>query len=314
MDDSTPRIPDLAPPGAGPLPPASVAGHTPPPFAKPPPARASDGMGWRMGIALGLIAFLLGAGATAFVILRLVKTPDSKSVATVTLPVTATGQAPVVIVPGKTTAPVPTIDLAALSNREADLASRIADLEARSDAIDRDSARAANYATRGEGLMVAFAVRRALDRGLALGFLGEQLRQRFGTTSPAAVATIAQAAREPVTLEDLRAGLEGIAPELLTGATSVGWWQSLKAEVAHLVVVRRADTPSPLPIDRIARARRMLDAGQVDAALAEVSQMPGAAQAARWTSAARRYITARRALDAIEAAAILAPGTDAPPA
>ena len=51
----------------------------------------------------------------------------------------------------------------------------------------------------------------------ALGYIEEQLRDRFGTTQPRAVAAILQAAREPVTIAELRAGLDGIAPELVTG-------------------------------------------------------------------------------------------------
>lgn len=313
MDATPPSEPDSAAvrvdsPALEPLPPRMI-----PPVATPPRRAGSDGLGWRRGIALGLIAFLIGVGAAAFVIFRLVRGDEAKPVATVTLPVGTNGQAPVVIVPSKTNAPVPTIDLAALSTREAELADRIGDLEARSGAIDRDARRASGYATRSEGLMVAFAARRALDRGLNLGFLEDQLRARFGTVQPGAVATIVQAAREPVTLEDLRVGLDGVAPELMTGVASTGWWQSLRRELSNLVVVRKAGTPSPLPVDRVARARRLLDAGQVEAALAEVSRTPGAPHAERWTSAARRYIAARRALDTIESAAILAPGIDPAP-
>jgi hypothetical protein len=314
MDDTPPPVPETAPARFDSPQVEPVAARTVPPFVPPPRVATSDGLGWRRAIALGLIAFLIGASATAFVILRLVRGGDTKPVATVTLPVGSNGQAPVVIVPSKTNAPVPTIDLAALSSREAELADKIGDLEARSGTIDRDARRASGYATRSEGLMVAFAARRALDRGLNLGFLEDQLRERFGSVQPAAIATIVQAAREPVTLEDLRIGLDGVAPELMTGMASTGWWQSLKRELSNLVVVRKAGTPSPLPVDRVARARRLLDAGQVEAALAEVSRTPGAPRAERWTSAARRYIAARRALDTIETAALFAPSVNAAPA
>ena len=307
MDDPTPPVPERAP--VAPLPPRVLPPFTPAPPAPP----ASSGMGWRMGVALGLIAFLIGVGVAAFVLDKFGRTDDAKPVATVTLPVGANGQAPVAIVPSKAGAAVPTIDLAALSTREAELAAKLGELETRAGTIDRDSQRASAYATRSEGLMVAFAARRALDRGLNLGFLEEQLRNRFGGSQPAAVATVLQAAREPLTLEDLRAGLDGIAPELMTGAASIGWWQSFRSEIGNLFVLRRAGTPSPLPADRVTRARRLIEAGQVEAALAEVSRTPGAAQAESWSGAARRYLGARRALDAIETAAILAPGVDMAP-
>lgn len=278
-----------------------------PPFTPLPPPLPARGLGWRGGALLVLLAFLIGGGVAAFVLSRLGH-DAAKPVATVTLPVGANGQPPVVIVPSKTAAAVPSIDLAALSSREAELAAKIADLETRSAAIDRDAQRASSYATRAEGLMIAFAARRALDRGLNLGFLEQQLRDRFGALQPSAVATIVQAARTPVTLEDLRAGLDGVAPELMSGVETAGWWRSLRSELAHLVVLRKAGMPSPLPADRVARARRLLEGGQVEAALAEVSRTPGAASAENWTSAARCYIDARRALDAVETAAILAPG------
>ncbi|MEG3176883.1 hypothetical protein U1872_11640 [Sphingomonas sp. RB3P16] len=312
MDDPALPVPDAVSPGLASVDSAPVDRPPPrllPPYTPAPPPPAARGISWRAGIALGLLTFLIGVALAAFIITRYLAPSDSKT-ATVTLPV-SNGQPPLVILPSKTAVPAATIDLAAVSSREAELAAKIDDLEARAAAIDRDSQRAAGYATRSEGLMVAFAARRAIDRGLNLGFLESQVRERFGATRPAAVATIVRAARDPVTLEDLRAGLDGVAPELMTGAASVGWWQSLRTELGNLVVLRRAGTPSPLPVDRVARARRLLEAGQVEAALAEVSRTPGAAQAERWTSAARRYIDARRALDTIETAAVQVPGVAA---
>lgn len=224
-----------------------------------------------------------------------------------TVPVVAAkGQVPVVVVPAANAPanPAPVIDLNALSSRETELAGRLAALEQRTARVGSDAQTASTYATRAESMMVAFAARRALDRGLALGYVEEQLRSRFGATQPRAVAAILQAAREPVTVAELRAGLDSIAPELVTGQASTGWLASLRRELANLIVIHRADTPSPLPIDRLARARQMLEGGKVEAALAEVARMPGAPQAVRWTTAARRYIGARQALDTIEAAAI----------
>lgn len=318
MDDPALPVPDPAPdpvmpgsPRGDSAPPERPAPRLLPPLTAPPP-RPTRGPGWRAGIALALIAFLVGAGLAALLVVKFVKT-DAKPLATVTVPVGANGQAPLVIVPNKATVTAPALELAALSSREASLAAELETLEARAGTIERDSQRASTYATRGQALMIAFAARRAIDRGLNLGFLEGQLRARFTALQPAAVATIVQAAREPVTLEDLRAGLDGVTPELLTGAASNGWWQSLRDELGHLIVLRKAGTPSPLPVDRVARARRLLEAGQVEAALAEVSRTPGVAQADRWTSAARRYVDVRRALDTIESAAILAPGPDALP-
>src|SRR3546814_2500577 len=60
-----------------------------------------------------------------------------------------------------------------------------------------------------------FAVRRALDRGLSLGYLDAQLRLRFGDDQPNAVKTIIDTSRDPVTLERLRTELDAMAPQLV---------------------------------------------------------------------------------------------------
>ncbi|AHE56786.1 hypothetical protein [Sphingomonas sanxanigenens] len=184
---------------------------------------------------------------------------------------------------------------------------RVADLESRLSNIDGHAREAAGNATRAEGLLIAFAARRALDRGMQLGYLEAQLRERFGPTQPRAVAMIVAASRMPVTLDDLRAGLDDAAPELLGGAADEGWWDGFRRELSNLVVVRRNDAPSPAPGERLARAKRRLEGGRVDAALAEVARMPGREKARAWIAAARRYDEARQALDTIETAAITEP-------
>jgi hypothetical protein len=191
--------------------------------------------------------------------------------------------------------------------REAALAARLADLEARSATIDSKADAASGNATRAEGLLVAFAARRAIDRGIGLGYIEGQLRERFGATQPRAVATIIKAARSPVTIEDLRLGLDSIGPDLVSGGHG-DIWSGLRNALANLVVLHKEGSPSPRPSARMARARRLLEAGQVEAALAEIERLPGASGAQRWLTAAHRYVDARRALDVIETAAILGQG------
>lgn len=201
----------------------------------------------------------------------------------------------------------PGIDVGTLATREAALAGQLTALETRTATVQTEVVGAASQASRAEGLLVAFAARRALDRGLGLGYLEEQLRTRFGTAQPAAVATIIEASRQPLTLEALRQGLDAVAPNIAT-VSDDSWWRALRREIGTLVVLRKAGTPSPLPADRLARAKRLLDGGQVEAARAEVARLPGAGDAANWTAAADRYIAARNALDRVESAAILGQG------
>src|SRR3546814_7135246 len=98
-------------------------------------------------------------------------------------------------------------------------------------------------AARAEGLRIAVAARRALDTGGPLGYIEGQLRLRFGRAQPRAVATIINAAREPVTLQDLQAGLVEIGPELTGRGPSEKWWEDVKREVGELVVLRQSGTP-----------------------------------------------------------------------
>lgn len=214
---------------------------------------------------------------------------------------------------GASPAAPPPIDPATLLSQEAALAGRLAALEARAAAVATDAAAAGAQATRAEALMVAFAARRAVDGGTGLGYLEEQLRTRFAAAQPRAVAIVVAAARAPVTLEDLRQGLDAIAPGLQTG-NGGDWWTGARRELGNLVVLRRAGTPSAAPTDRLERARRLLDDGQVDRARAEIARLPGAAQAGAWMAAARRYALAHQALDVIETVAILGQAQGTQPA
>jgi hypothetical protein len=196
------------------------------------------------------------------------------------------------------------------SPSQAQMADRVATLEDKVDDIQAQATEATGDASRAEGLLVAFAARRALDRGVELGYIEGLLRQRFGGTQPQAVAAILSASHQPVTLADLQTGLDAIAPTLAAGGPpQVSWWQSFRTALSGMVVVRRVGEPSTLPADRVSRAQRMLEAGQVDSALAEVVRLPDHGAADKWIVAARRYLAGRGALDQIETAALLDPAT-----
>lgn len=188
------------------------------------------------------------------------------------------------------------------------LAARVAELEQRLSRITLEAASASGNASRAEGLLVAFAVRRALDRGLSLGYLDAQLRLRFGDDQPNAVKTIIDTSRDPITLDQLRAELDALAPQLVGRSEGNGsLWTGIRRELSELFVVRPAGTQSTRASERLDRARRYLAAGQADKAIAEVEALPGVETADQWLIDARRYHEARRALDLIETAAILEP-------
>jgi hypothetical protein len=190
---------------------------------------------------------------------------------------------------------------------------RVAALEARLGQVDTQSRAAVGNADRAEGLLVAFAARRALDRGVALGFLEALLRQRFGDSQPQAVGMVITAAREPVTLQELQDGLIQVGPLLIGAGPDQSWWGAFRSELGSLITVRREGTPSPEPSERLARAQRWLEAGEVAPALAEVLRMPGREHGRDWVMKARRFVMARQALDTIETAALLEPRVQAAP-
>lgn len=193
-----------------------------------------------------------------------------------------------------------------VEEQQGGLDQRIAAAEQRIARLDLQAQAAAGNAARAEALLIAFSARRALGRGNELGFLADQLRLRFGDAMPNAVQTIVAFGRDPVTIDELIAQLDGMAPELATVDRRFSWDQFVD-ELSQLFVIRRETTPSPQPRRRLERARLFLQSGRVEAAVAEVRNLPGAGNAASWIRDAQRYAAAQNALDLIETAAVLEP-------
>ncbi|MBQ1497901.1 MAG: hypothetical protein IIZ38_06275 [Sphingomonas sp.] len=258
---------------------------------------------WRSASLIGTIAFAGGIGVTIAAV-GLAGGLSPRPPAPAPLPSPNASAQPVV------PALPPGTDLATLSARETLLAGKLDQIELRLRDADGSARNAASYATRAERMLIVLATRRALERGQPLGPLEGQLKQRFGEHDGDAVAAILRAAAQPVTLEDLRLALDTLGPRLANDPGD-SLWNRVRRMLGNLVVLRQADTPSPLPAERLRRARRALDRGDVEAALAEVAHMPGVAVAESWTGAARRYVAARAGLAEIERAAMDVPS---PPA
>ena len=191
---------------------------------------------------------------------------------------------------------------------DTNLDNRVTSLESRLRNVEGVTQQAAGSVGRADALLVAFATRRAIDRGMALGYLEPLLSQKFGAAHPRAIATIVTAAREPVTLDKLANDYRALEPALRKGPPDEGMWTALRRQLGSLVTIHRAATPSPMIEARFDRALESLQQGSVDAALAETMRLPGASNAADWTAQARRYVAAHRALDEIESSALLAGG------
>ncbi len=266
-----------------------------------------------LGIALG--AFLLGASMVGYIAYKM---RDGWSV-------TTDGAVPAVAPSDKLAGTVPNPKTGALPNaaetaaakdasqavervveQQGGLEQRLAAAEQRLARLDLQSQAATGNAARAEGLLIAFATRRALERGAELGYLADQLRLRFGDALPNAVKTVIATSREPVTRDQLLARLEGLGPELSASSDEPSLDRVMR-ELGELFIIRRETAPSPQPQKRLDRARFFLESGRVSAAIEEVKLLPGAERAAAWIKDAQRYDAAQRALDLIETSAVLEP-------
>lgn len=257
-------------------------------------------------LILTLVAFLLGLAIMAWTLAHWNAGARFLGVVPETPP-PRQAPAPVVTVqPAPAAAPQAPSDIQPpLTDPE--LIRRLAVVEQRLATIDVQSRAAVGNAGRAEALLVAFAARRALDRGIQLGYIEPMLRDRFAGSQPQAVATVLTTARQPVTLQQLRTSFDDVAPKLSGGGPEQSWWQALKTELGGLITIRREGTQSTMPSDRLRRARTALDAGDVAIALSEVLRLPGRENAGDWIEQARRYVAAHQALDTIETAALLEP-------
>jgi hypothetical protein len=262
------------------------------------PSRARSpvrrGPAWSAIAGVVLAAFLLGGVAT-WAWLR----PDGLAVSDV---VTIRSERETPALPAAEPAEVAAGEFV---DQEEELDRRIAELEQRLARLDVQADAAAGNAARAEGLLIAFAARRAIERGDRLGYLADQLRVRFGVAESAAVQAVLAVDRDPVTLDQLLARLDGLAPQLGGERADQGTLDWLWGELGELFVVRREGAPSPAPERRLERARLFLESGRAGAAAAEIRNLPNADRAADWIADAGRYSAAQRGLERIEAAAIL---------
>jgi hypothetical protein len=269
--------------------PAGVAGMAPA-YAASPPRRGAG----RAVIGAALLAFVLGGGAVGYAVWQGLVPVRPAAPAPLAAPAT----------PAASLAPAKA-DPAAMAAHQSELETRMAALEQRLDAVNAQADAASGNAARAEALLVAFAARRAIDRGTALGYLEDQLRLRFGNAQPNAVATVIDASHTPVTLDQLVAGLDSLGPALTRTPADASAWTKIKRQIASLFVIRHESTPSPAPLATLQRARLLLGSGRVSEAMAAIQRLPGSPGASDWFTAARRYDDTQRALDVLETAAML---------
>ncbi len=262
--------------------------------------RPSRGLGWRGALVLALLTFAGGAGLVGYMGMERGWFASDEIAASPRMN-SATGQLSAAnrVATGAASGQSPTMDGAMIA--------RLDEMEQRFARLNLQTEAAAGNAARAEGLLIAFAARRAIERGSALGYLEGQLRLRFGEAQPNAVDTIIDFAANPVLLDGLEQQLATLETPLKDPDEKVSFWDRVTGEVGSLFVIRRADAPSPLADRRFERSQRYLENGRVQAAINEISQMPGRTRANVWLANAGRYVAAEKALDLVETAALLEP-------
>jgi hypothetical protein len=252
-------------------------------------------MSWTARLLVGLALFLVGAAATVWGLAH------SQWAARL-----------VGVVPAAATlAPQPSQPQAALQPQVVSgapsslLESQIANLNSRLQRVESQSQQVQGSAGRADALLIAFAARRAIERGVPLGYLEPLLVNRFAGSHPQAVATIVTSSRTAVRLTDLVAEYQDLEPQLTAAPAKGGLLAKMKGGLESLVTIHKADRPSTQPQARYDRALSFLMSGEVDSALAETMRLPGAFRGQAWIGRARRYVIAHRALDEIETAALI---------
>jgi hypothetical protein len=273
------------------------------------PSRPQRGI--RGGLFFLTIAFVAGIAAMGFALTRwdaariwVMGEPATPAVALTPTP----GPLPEIAPPVAEALPAP------IPADPTQMAARLAAIEARLALVEAQ--RATGGSGQAERLIAAFSARRAIDRGLPLGATESVLTKQFGGAYARDVATITANARQPVTRDTLRLGLDALASGSGTAANT-GWWDSFTNSVSNLFVVRQADAMPNDPAARLTRAQQQLALGQIDAARAEIAQLPFSDAARNWVQSAQRYLDTQAALDRVEAAAVTPTAlttTPAPPA
>jgi hypothetical protein len=284
--------------------------RTQPPAAAPP--RKPAGVG-RLILAASMLSFLLGGGLIGWLAYAGKLRLDSDAVQTAAAPLSRPAgnpsAAPTAAPTGIATtagsaSPAPALAQPGLTGG---LEQRMAQIEQRLNTLDLRAQAATGNAARAEGLLIALASRRAIERGMPLGSLADQLRLRFGDAQPRAMQVVIDGAKTPVTLVQLDTGLTELSDQLTKAAAEDSGWTRFTRQLSDMFVIRRTDSAAVRPEAQLDQARLLLRSGQTEGAANLVAQLPGARAAADWIAEARRFAALQQALDQLEAAAILEP-------
>jgi len=218
-------------------------------------AGTRDAMGWGARLLIALVLILAGAAAATWGLAHYQPAAKLFGVA---------ASAPAPQQPKLVIQQVPQQQPSSAGTLNPAIAEQIGQLQARLQRVESESQEVRGTAGRADALLIAFAARRAIERGVGLGYLEPLLLDRFGRTHSRSVATIVTGSHSPVRLNDLVNQYRDLGPQLRSGAAREGVWAQFKRELGSLIQIRRADRPSTQPDARYLRALSALEDGEVD--------------------------------------------------
>ena len=184
------------------------------------------GLGWGTRLLLGLALILAGAAGAAWALARY----DSAA--------RFLGVAPkeeAAVQPQRAIAPP---QIAQPDEEAAPPSEEITQIQDRLSRVETTAQRVEGSAGRADALLVAFAARRAIDRGVALGYLEPLLVDRFGQSHARAVATIVTGSHSPVRLSELIDQYRELGPQLRSSGPEESFWTQFKRGFGSLIEIR----------------------------------------------------------------------------
>lgn len=246
---------------------------------------------WLRRLALPLLFFAGGIGAAGWFV---TSTEIGRNAVAIPPP------APILVDPARLAPPPANAPSADLGIRIGALEARLAQAEAAT-----GPGAATGTSSRVTGLVLAFAARRAWERGQPLGEIESELRGHFANNELRFVDTISRNAKLGITNQKLKASFAELVPEI-AGANAT-LWERFSNGMSSIISIRSGANGREGPEGLLNKAKVAVEAGDFETAINKLEQHPRRASAQKWLDDARQYVEMEKALDALEASAFAAP-------
>jgi len=184
---------------------------------------------------------------------------------------------------------------------------KVQELEKRIESIGNIETSSAGYPAPQNDVATALRARRAIESGASLGYIENQLGQRFGDRFPQAVDAIGNLAQSPVTLSELRDDIARNGSRMIGRGSDASIWERFNLELDELFMLRKRGDASTSPAHILQLAEENIGKGDLAEAIKKIQELPENNATKSWLEVAQRYQNANNALDILERAALAAP-------